>query len=393
MERKIVYVDNAATTPVTEKCLNAMLPFFKQNFANPSSTYSIAHTAKNALEKARTKIANCLNALPEEIYFTSCGSESNNWAIRGSAQIQKKQLNKNKIITTNFEHHSVLNCCKALESEGFEVVYLPVDQNGLIFPEQLEKAIDEQTALVSIMTANNEIGTILPIAEIGKICRKKKVLFHTDAVQAMGHMQIDVQNQNIDFLSFSGHKIGAPKGIGVLWAKKGVPVQNLIFGGAQERGKRAGTENVAFAVGLATCLEHITSNIEERESKIKKMQTMLLDGILKTIPKVRLNGSLEHRLNSNLNFSFEGIEGESILLMLDSFGICASSGSACTSNSLDPSHVLLAIGLKHETAHGSLRISLSENNTIAEMEYILKHLPEAIKKLRLMSPLWNQTEP
>lgn len=389
MAKNFIYVDNAATTPVSEKCFKAMEPFFKEHFANPSSIYSIAKTAKNALENARATVAKCLNASPEEIYFTSCGSESNNWALSSTAHLQRKLHNKNKIITTNFEHHSVLNCCENLRQQGFEIIYLPVNNEGLICAQQVEKAIDEKTALVSIMTANNEIGTIQPIAEIGNICSEKNVLFHTDAVQAIGHVPIDVNKQKLNFLSLSGHKIGAPKGIGVLWAKKNSPLQNLIFGGAQENQKRAGTENVAFAVGLAACMEHATSNIEARENKIKKMQTMLLDGILNSIPKVKVNGSLTHRLSSNLNFSFAGIEGESILLMLDSFGICASSGSACTSHSLDPSHVLLAIGLKHELAHGSLRISLSENNTVQEMEHILACLPKAIQTLRNMSPIWK----
>lgn len=390
MAQKIVYVDNAATTPVSENCFNAMLPFLTTNYGNPSSLYSIANEAKKALELARCRIAKCLNALPEEIYFTSCGSESDTWALTSTARFQKQKHGKNKIITTNFEHHAILNCCNDLKNEGFEIEFLNVDNEGLITAEQVENAIDENTAIVSIMTANNEIGTILPISKIGQICARKKVLFHTDAVQAVGHLPINVQKLNLNFLSMSGHKIGAPKGIGILWAKKNSPLQSLIFGGSQERGKRAGTENVAFAVGLAACMEHITSNIEEREAKIKKMQTMLLNGVLNSIPNVRLNGSLKNRLSSNLNFSFEGIEGESILLMLNSFGICASSGSACTSNSLDPSHVLLAIGLKHETAHGSLRISLSENNTMSEMEYILKCLPKTIETLRNMSPIWKQ---
>ena len=389
MCKKIVYVDNAATTPVSEECYKAMEPFFKEHFANPSSIYSIAHTTKNALEKARATAAECLNALPEEIYFTSCGSESNNWALYSTAHLQKKLHNKNRIITTNFEHHSILNCCKNLSRQGFDVTFLPVDREGLISAHQIEQAIDEKTALVSVMTANNEIGTIQPIAEIGKICLEHNIPLHTDAVQAVGHVAIDVQAQKLSLLSLSGHKIGAPKGIGLLWVKKNLPLQNLIFGGAQENQKRAGTENVAFAVGLATCLKRATSNIEARENKIKKMQTFLLDGILRSIPKVKVNGSLEHRLSSNLNFSFAGIEGESILLMLDSYGICASSGSACTSHSLDPSHVLLAIGLEHELAHGSLRISLSENNTMQEMEHILNCLPKVVERLRQISPIWK----
>lgn len=389
MNKKIIYVDNAATTPVSKECIKQMLPFIENHFGNPSSIYSIAHITKNALENARQRIATCLNASPNEIYFTSCGSESDTWALTSAAKTEFSLHKKNKIITTNFEHHAVLNSCESLKNEGFEIINLPVDNEGLIKPEQIENAIDDKTAIVSVMAANNEIGTVLPIEQIANICKQKKVLFHCDAVQAVGHIPIDLQKIQASMLSISGHKIGAPKGIGLLFARNGTNLRNLICGGGQENNKRPGTENVAFAVGLACCMEQATANIEQNEAKIKKLQKFLLDGILNSIPNVRLNGSIKQRLNSNLNFSFEGIEGESLLLMLDSFGICASSGSACTSNSLEPSHVLLAIGLKPEIAHGSLRISLSANNTQQEMEYILKVLPKAVQKLRNMSPVWQ----
>lgn len=367
------------------------MPFLTKNYGNPSSIYSIAHTTKNALEQARKTVAVCIGATPEEIFFTSGGSESDTWAIISTAKTQLQKYKKNKIITTNIEHHAVLNTCKYLETLNFEVVYLPVDQNGLVNAKQVEQTIDEKTALVTIMTANNEIGTLMPIEKIAEICQKNKVPFHTDAVQAIGHIPIDVSKQKIGLLSLSGHKFGAPKGIGALFVNKKIQLQNLIFGGNQENGKRAGTENVAFAIGMAQSLKDAISNIKKKEQKIKQMQQFLLKNILEKIPKCQLNGSLTNRLSNNLNFSFEGIEGESILLMLDSFGICASSGSACTSGSLDPSHVLMALGLKHETAHGSLRISLSEQNTIEEMEYIVNILPKVVAKLRKMSPIWNDT--
>lgn len=390
MNKKIIYVDNAATTKISKTCFEAMLPFLTEHYGNPSNIYSIAHTAKNALEKARQTIAHCIGASPEEIFFTSGGSESDTWAITSTAQTQQQKHKKNKIITTNIEHHAVLNTCKHLEKNlGFEVIYLPVNSDGLIDAKQVEDAIDEKTALVTIMAANNEIGTLMPITEIAEICNKNHIAFHTDAVQAIGHIPINVTKQKISLMSISGHKFGAPKGIGVLFANKKIKLQNLIFGGGQENSKRPGTENVAFAVGMAQSLKESLNNIEQKNLKLKQMQNFLLENILNSIPKCRLNGSITKRLNSNLNFSFEGIEGESILLLLDSFGICASSGSACTSGSLDPSHVLLAIGLKHEIAHGSLRISLSENNTMHEMEYIVKILPQVVKNLRTMSPIWK----
>lgn len=387
MTRKLIYVDNAATTKISEDCLKAMMPYLTEEYGNPSSIYSIAHTAKFALENARAKIAKSLGANPQEIYFTSCGTESNNWAIKAVAYLKAKEGKKN-IITTSFEHHSVLNAAKHLEKNGFNVTYLPVNQDGVLNPKDLEKALNENTALVSIMYANNEIGTIQNIGAISKICKEHSVVFHTDAVQAVGHVKIDLSKENIDMLSMSGHKINAPKGVGVLYVKKGTKITNLMHGGGQERTLRPGTENVAYIVGLAAALQNATKNICEKENKVKILRDMLLTGIIKNIKKVHINGSLESRLAGNLNISFEGIEGESLLLMLDSYGICASSGSACTSNSLEPSHVLLAIGKEPELAHGSLRISLSENNTQEEIEYILEAIIKSVEKLRKISPIW-----
>lgn len=389
MERRFVYADYAATTSVSDAVFEAMTPFLKDKYGNPSGIYSIAHEASFALADAREKAATSIGAQPNEFYFTSCGSESDTWAIRGAAAVGAYN-GKKKIITTNFEHHAVLHTCKALEKEGFTVVYLPVNEQGLISPSQVEEAIDDDTVLVTIMYANNEIGTILPIPEIGTICKDKGVLFHTDAVQAVGHIPIDVAKQSIDMLSISGHKLHAPKGIGGLYIRSGVKIPNLIYGGGQERGRRPGTENVAFAVGLAKALSIACKNINEKEERIAKLRDCLLEGILNKIPKVRVNGSMDERLSGNLNVSFEGIEGEGILLGLDMFGVCASSGSACTSGSLDPSHVLLAIGLSHETAHGSLRLSLGDETTKEDVEYILQVLPDVIAKLRAISPVWQQ---
>ena len=388
MEKPFIYMDNAATTKTSDSCFNAMLPYIQQHYGNPSSIYSIAHVAKAAVESARKKASAAIGALPEEIFFTSCATESDNWAIKCGAKLGLDQ-GKNQIITTNFEHHAVLNACKNLESNGFEVIYLPVDKDGLISPKQVEEAITEKTALVTVMYANNEIGTVLPIPEIGEICRQKGVLFHTDAVQAIGHVEIDVHKQNIDMLSISGHKIHAPKGVGLLYVNKKINLPNLLDGGAQERGKRGGTENVAYIVALGQALEDCVRNIEAREKKIEKLRNKIVESVLNEVPKVRVNGSMKHRLSGNVNFSFEGVEGESILLLLDSFGICASSGSACTSGSLDPSHVLLAIGLPHETAHGSLRISLCSDNTEKEVDYVIETIPKVISRLREMSPVWN----
>ncbi len=387
MQKDLIYVDNAATTKVSEKCFKAMLPYLQQNYGNPSSIYDIANEAKFAIEKAREKIAEILNASPKEIYFTSCGTESNNWAIKSTALIAKKE-GTNHIITSNFEHHSVLNSCKFLEKNGFKVTYLPVNEKGFVSAKQVEKAITKTTALVSIMYANNEIGTIQPIEELAHICDEKKVTFHTDAVQAMGHIKMNLNSLKVNLVSASGHKIHAPKGIGMLYIKKGTKIKSFLDGGAQENNLRAGTENVAFIVALATALEEATKNLSEKEKKIKNLRDMLLKGIEKNITKFRVNGDLEKRLSGNLNLSFQGIEGESLLLLLNSQKIAASSGSACTSSSLDPSHVLLAIGLDPETAHGSLRISLNEDNTEEEIKKIVIAITNSVNKLRKMSPIW-----
>lgn len=385
---RFVYVDNAATTAVSKDVLDSMIPYYTEKYGNPSSLYSIGRGSKKAIETAREDIAKCLNALPAEIFFTSGGSEADNWAIKGVAHEQALK-GKNHIITTTFEHHAVLHSVQSLEKEGFEVTYLDVHENGIVRPEELENAIKENTALVTIMYANNEIGTIQPISELGEICKKHSVLFHTDAVQAIGNTPIDVKNQNIDLLSLTAHKIHGPKGIGVLYIKKGIKLNNLIDGGAQERGRRAGTENVPGIVGLSTAIKIACSNIEERSKRISSLRDKIINGALK-IERSRLNGDLHQRLPGNINLCFEGIEGESLLLMLDMHGICASSGSACTSGSLDPSHVLLAIGLPHEIAHGSLRISLSDDNSEEDVDYILEVLPKIINRLRQMSPLWEK---
>ena len=385
---RVIYADNAATTRVSKRVLDAMMPYFAENYGNASSIYSIGRNAKKALEDARERIAKVLGAEPSEIYFTSGGSESDNWAIRGTAE-RLGAKGKKHIVTSAFEHHAVLHVCEYLEKNGYEVTYVPVNANGIINPEDVRKAIRPDTALVTIMYANNEIGTIQPIGEIAKICHEAGVLFHTDAVQAIGNVPINVKEQDIDMLSLSGHKIHAQKGIGVLYIKKGILIPNLIFGGGQERGKRAGTENIPAIVGLAEAMEAAVENIPAKVEKVSKMRDRLIDGILK-IPRTRLNGDREKHLCGNVNVSIEGIEGESLLLMLDMKGICASSGSACTSGSLDPSHVLLALGLKHEVAHGSLRLSLSEENTDEEIDYILEVIPQIVEKLRAMSPLWEK---
>ncbi|MEG0457424.1 MAG: cysteine desulfurase NifS, partial [Oscillospiraceae bacterium] len=375
---KFVYADNAATTKITDEVFNAMVPFLKENYGNPSSIYSIGRAGKNAIEDAREKIAKALNCTAREIYFTSCGTEADNWAIKGAAAIGAKK-GKKKIITSIFEHHAVLHTCKTLENQGFEVVYIPVDEKGFVKLDILEKEINENTALVTIMFANNEIGTIQPIEKIGQMCKEKGVLFHTDAVQAVGHEKIDVQAMNIDMLSLSGHKIHAPKGVGALYIKKGVIIPNLLEGGAQEKNKRAGTENVAGIVALGKAVDEAVLHLQENKEKTKILTDKLKTELLK-IERTRLNGDDEKRLAGNVNISFEGVEGESLLLMLDFKGICASSGSACTSGSLDPSHVLLAIGLKHEVAHGSLRLSLNELNTQNDVDYILSVVPEIIAR-------------
>ena len=382
-----VYADNAATTAVSAEVLEAMLPFYKEVYGNPSSLYSLGRDAKTALEEARARTAGCLGANANEIYFTSCGSESDNWAVKGAARAQRKK-GKNHIITSAFEHHAVLHTCQALEKEGFEVTYLNVHENGIVHPDELEAAITDKTALVTIMYANNEIGTIQPIPEIGAICKKHGVLFHTDAVQAIGNVHIDVKEQNIDMLSLSGHKIHAPKGVGALYLRSGVSIENFMDGGAQERGRRAGTENVAEIVGLSVAMERACSTVDQRIARLTPMRDKLIHEILK-IDRSRLNGDLEHRLPGNVSFCFQGVEGESLLLMLDMKGICASSGSACTSGSLDPSHVLLSIGLPHEVAHGSLRLSFGDYNTMEDVDYIIETLPPIIERLRSMSPLWD----
>lgn len=382
-----VYADNAATTAVSAEVLEAMLPFYKEVYGNPSSLYSLGRDAKTALEEARARTAGCLGANANEIYFTSCGSESDNWAVKGAARAQRKK-GKNHIITSAFEHHAVLHTCQALEKEGFEVTYLDVHENGIVHPDELEAAITDKTALVTIMYANNEIGTIQPIPEIGAICKKHGVLFHTDAVQAIGNVHIDVKEQNIDMLSLSGHKIHAPKGVGALYLHSGVSIENFMDGGAQERGRRAGTENVAEIVGLSVAMERACSTVDQRIARLTPMRDKLIHEILK-IDRSRLNGDLEHRLPGNVSFCFQGVEGESLLLMLDMKGICASSGSACTSGSLDPSHVLLSIGLPHEVAHGSLRLSFGDDSTMEDVDYIIETLPPIIERLRAMSPLWD----
>ena len=386
--KRKVYADNAATTAVSEQVLEAMLPFYKEVYGNPSSLYELGQQAKAPLEQARADVAACLGAKPNEIYFTSCGSESDNWAIKGAARAQRRKHGKTHIITSAFVHHAVLHTCQALEKDGFTVTYLPVHDDGLVRPEELSAAITDDTALVTIMYANNEIGTIQPIEELGRICKERGVLFHTDAVQAVGNVHIDVKAQNIDMLSLSGHKIHAPKGVGALYIRSGVLIENFMDGGAQERGRRAGTENVAQIVGLATAIKRATDTIDQRIARLTPMRDKLIDGILK-IDRSRLNGSREHRLPGNASFCFQGVEGESLLLLLDMHGISGSSGSACTSGSLDPSHVLLSIGLPHEVAHGSLRLSFGDYNTMEDIDYILEVLPGIIDRLRNMSPLWD----
>lgn len=384
---RFVYADNAATTAVSKSVFQAMEPFYTTEYGNPSSLYSVGRSAKRALETARDQIAACFNAQPAEIFFTSCGSEADNWAIQGAAKLMAAK-GKKHIITTKFEHHAVLHTCMALEKEGFSVTYLDVHRNGVVRPAEVEAAIRPDTALVTIMYANNEIGTIQPIAEIGAICKQHGILFHTDAVQAAGNVPIDVQAQSIDLLSISAHKFHGPKGVGMLYIRKGVALPNLVYGGAQERGRRAGTENVAGIVGLARGLQDACATMDERAARLTKMRDRLIEGALK-IPNSRLNGDPVKRLAGNINLCFEGIEGESLLLKLDLAGVCGSSGSACTSGSLDPSHVLLAIGLPHEVAHGSLRLSFSDGNTEEDVDYILEILPGIISYLRNMSPLWE----
>lgn len=383
----MIYADNAATTKMCEAAINAMLNCMKETWGNPSSLYGLGQKAKEVLEDAREQIAVCIGALPGEITFTSGGSEADNQAIR-SAALSGARKGKRHIISTAIEHHAVLHTLKKLESEGFEIELLPVDELGMVTARQVSDAIREDTALVTIMYANNEIGTLLPVSEIGAVCREKGVVFHTDAVQAAGHLLIDVRAQNIDMLSLSAHKFHGPKGIGVLYARRGIPLVNLIEGGAQERGRRAGTENVPAVAGMAAALKESCTHMEENAARVSTLREQLIAG-LSRIPHSVLNGDPRNRLPGNVNFCFEGIEGESLLLLLDDRGICASSGSACTSGSLAPSHVLLAVGQPHEIAHGSLRLSLSGENTEDDVNEILKAVPDIVAYLRNMSPLWK----
>ncbi len=388
MEKRFVYADNAATTRVSDRALAAAMPYFQECYGNASSIYSLGMNAARAVMKARQQVADAIGAKVGEIYFTSGGSEADNWAIKCAAEAGAKK-GKKHIITTVFEHHAVLHTCEYLAKNGFEVTYIPVDEFGMVNPTDIENAIREDTCLVSCMFANNEIGTIQPIAEIGAICKSKKVLFHTDAVQAIGNVEIDVAKMNIDLLSLSGHKIHAPKGIGAMYMRNGINLVNLIHGGAQERTKRAGTENVPGIVALGEAITAACENIPEKQAKVSKMRDRLISELLK-IEKTRLNGDAHKRLMGNVNISFRGIEGESLLLSLDLEGISASSGSACTSGSLDPSHVLLAIGLPHETAHGSLRLTINEDTTDEDIDYILEKVPVVVERLRAMSPLWER---
>ena len=383
-----VYADNAATTKMSRASIEAMNDAVENCWGNPSSLHSIGQHAAERLQKAREDIAEVLGCSPKEIYFTSGGSEADNQAIISAARIGERK-GKKHIISTAFEHHAVLHTLKKLEKEGFEIDLLDVKNNANITPEQVKNAIRDDTCLVTMMYANNEVGSILPIAEIGKICREKGVIFHTDAVQAAGHLHINVADECIDMLSLSAHKFHGPKGVGVLYARKGIPLTVLIEGGAQERGKRAGTENLPAIIGMAAALKEADENLDANAAKMTKLRDKLIDGLSK-IPHSALNGTHENRLPGNVNFLFEGIEGESLLLLLDDRGICASSGSACTSGSLDPSHVLLAIGRPHEIAHGSLRLSLSEWNTEEEIDYMLEQIPQVVTYLRNMSPLWRE---
>ena len=385
-----VYADNAATTSVSKTALDAMLPYLTENYGNPSSLYAFAQKATEAVAQARATVAACLNAEPREIYFTSGGSEADNQAIISAAKAGARK-GKKHLISTKFEHHAVLHTLKKLEKEGYEVTLLDVHEDGVVRLEDVAAAIREDTALVTIMFANNEIGTVQPIKEIGALCREKGIPFHTDVVQAAGHMPIDVKEMNIDMLSISGHKFHAPKGVGVLYAKKNMPLFNLIEGGAQERGRRGGTENVAGIVALAAALKESVDNMEANTAKIIPMRDKLFAELSK-IPHSKINGSLEHHVPGTVNMCFEGIEGESLLLMLDMNGICASSGSACTSGSLDPSHVLLSLGLPHEVAHGSLRLSIGEYNTMEEIDHIIEVVPRVVQYLRNISPVWDELE-
>ena len=385
-----VYADNAATTSVSKTALDAMLPYLTENYGNPSSLYSFAQKVTEAVSDARETVAKCLGASPREIYFTSGGSEADNQAIMSAARVGARK-GKKHLISTKFEHHAVLHTLKRLEKEGYEVTLLDVHEDGVVRLEDVKAALRDDTCLVTVMFANNEIGTVQPIKEIGALCREKGVPFHTDAVQAVGHMHINVEEMNIDMLSLSGHKFHAPKGVGVLYVRKNIPLFNLIEGGGQERGKRAGTENVAGIVALAAALKESCDNIDEVTPRITAMRDRIIAELSK-IPHSRINGSLEHHVPGTVNMCFEGIEGESLLLLLDRKGICASSGSACTSGSLDPSHVLLSLGIPHEIAHGSLRLSIGEYNTEEEIDHIISVVPQVVEYLRNMSPVWDELE-
>ncbi len=384
--RRLVYLDHAATTPTAPEVVEAMLPYFSERFGNPSSIYGIARESKAAVDHAREQVARAINASPEEVYVTSGGTEADNWALKGVAFANRKR--GDHIITSAIEHHAVLHTCQYLETQGFKVTYLPVDEFGRVSPGALADALTDRTILVSIMAANNEIGTLEPIAECGKVCRDRGVRFHTDAVQAIGSVPVDVEAMGVDMLSLSAHKFYGPKGVGALYIRKGVRLDNLLHGGAQETRRRAGTENLAGIVGMGTAIERAEARREEYARRLTALRERLYRGITERIEHVRLNGHPTERLPGNLNCSFEFIEGESMLLLLDHAGICASSGSACTSGSLDPSHVLLAIGLAHEIAHGSLRLSLGESNTEDEIDYVLETLPPIVERLRTMSPLY-----
>lgn len=382
-----IYADNAATTKMSRTAIDAMMPYMETYYGNPSSLHSVGQAAAEALQKARESVAADLGADPREITFTSGGSEADNQALISAAALGARK-GKKHLISTAFEHHAILHTLKKLALQGFEVTLLPVHENGIVTPEEVAAAIRPDTCLVSVMFANNEIGSIEPIAQIGQVCREKGVLFHTDAVQAAGHLHIDVKEQNIDMLSLSAHKFHGPKGVGVLYARRGIVLSNVIEGGAQERGKRAGTENIPGIVGMAAALHDACTHLTENAAHMTALRDKLIAGLLK-VPHSAVNGDLAHRLPGNVNFCFEGIEGESLLLLLDQKGICASSGSACTSGSLDPSHVLLAIGRPHDVAHGSLRLSLCEWNTEAEVDYMLREIPQVVEYLRSMSPVWK----
>lgn len=383
----VIYLDHAATTATRPEALEAMLPYFSEKYGNASSIYGIGTESKKAIDAARETVANALGAKPEEIYFTAGGSESDNWALKAAAEAYGAK--GGHIITSKIEHHAILHTCEWLEKQGYSVTYLDVDEKGLVSPEAVRKAIRPDTILISIMFANNEIGTVQPIKEIGEIAKEKKILFHTDAVQAFAHLSINVDEYHIDMLSASGHKLGGPKGIGFLYIRKGVKIRSFIHGGAQERKRRAGTENVPGIVGLGKAVESAMAQREETERNVTALRDYLIDRVLQEIPFTRLNGDRRKRLPGNVNFSFQFVEGESLLIMLDMEGICASSGSACTTGSLDPSHVLMAIGLPHEIAHGSLRLTLGEENTKEEIDFVIEKLKGIVGRLREMSPLYE----